>query len=60
MRYLAGLYAFSQGVTLTIANNNTVWALNNANDAKNWPEGGELDIIEGQNDAQRNLFAAHT
>ncbi|KAK6085904.1 mixed-linked glucanase [Seiridium cupressi] len=33
------------------------WAVNNEG---NWPVGGEFDIIEGQNDAERNLFAAHT
>lgn len=32
------------------------WALNNNGD---WPVGGEIDIVEGQNDAQRNVFAAH-
>ncbi|ETS83011.1 hypothetical protein PFICI_04887 [Pestalotiopsis fici W106-1] len=33
------------------------WALNNNGD---WPVGGEIDIIEGQNGAQTNIFAAHT
>ncbi|KAF2962838.1 hypothetical protein GQX73_g10731 [Xylaria multiplex] len=33
------------------------WALNNEGD---WPTGGEVDIIEGANTAQRNLFSAHT
>ncbi|KAF7535884.1 hypothetical protein G7054_g5017 [Neopestalotiopsis clavispora] len=33
------------------------WALNNNGD---WPVGGEIDIIEGQNDAQTNIFVAHT
>ncbi|TGJ84506.1 hypothetical protein E0Z10_g4277 [Xylaria hypoxylon] len=33
------------------------WAFNNEG---NWPAGGEVDIIEGANTAQRNLFSAHT
>ncbi|KAI0541104.1 glycoside hydrolase family 16 protein [Xylaria digitata] len=33
------------------------WAFNNEGD---WPTGGEVDIIEGANTAQRNLFSAHT
>ncbi|KAI1853269.1 hypothetical protein JX266_001975 [Neoarthrinium moseri] len=36
------------------------WALNNADNGIHWPVGGELDIIEGQNDVRSNLFAAHT
>ncbi|KAH8197118.1 hypothetical protein TruAng_008723 [Truncatella angustata] len=35
------------------------WALNNQY-GNVWPTGGEIDIIEGQNDAETNLFAAHT
>ncbi|KAI0523681.1 glycoside hydrolase family 16 protein [Xylaria bambusicola] len=33
------------------------WAFNNAG---HWPAGGEVDIIEGANRAQKNLFTAHT
>ncbi|KAI1281168.1 glycoside hydrolase family 16 protein [Xylaria sp. FL0933] len=33
------------------------WAFNNAG---NWPSGGEVDIIEGANTAEKNLFSAHT
>ncbi|GAW14380.1 hypothetical protein ANO14919_037820 [Xylariales sp. No.14919] len=33
------------------------WAFNNGGD---WPIGGEVDVIEGANTAQRNLFSAHT
>ncbi|KAI3331338.1 glycoside hydrolase family 16 protein [Ustulina deusta] len=33
------------------------WAFNNEG---HWPTGGEVDIIEGANTAQRNLFSAHT
>ncbi|KAJ3561480.1 hypothetical protein NPX13_g8928 [Xylaria arbuscula] len=33
------------------------WAFNNEGQ---WPDGGEVDIIEGANTAQRNLFSAHT
>ncbi|KAI0593865.1 glycoside hydrolase family 16 protein [Biscogniauxia sp. FL1348] len=36
------------------------WAFNNQDDGEDWPVGGELDIIEGANTAQRNLFSAHT
>ncbi|KAI3322189.1 concanavalin A-like lectin/glucanase domain-containing protein [Xylariaceae sp. AK1471] len=36
------------------------WALNNEENGVFWPKGGELDIIEGANTAQRNLFSAHT
>ncbi|KAI1102166.1 glycoside hydrolase family 16 protein [Jackrogersella minutella] len=36
------------------------WAFNNQDDGSNWPEGGELEIIEGANTADRNLFSAHT
>ncbi|OTA81131.1 glycoside hydrolase family 16 protein [Hypoxylon sp. CO27-5] len=36
------------------------WAFNNQNDGADWPVGGELEIIEGANTAQRNLFSAHT
>ncbi|KAI0160412.1 glycoside hydrolase family 16 protein [Xylariaceae sp. FL1272] len=35
------------------------WAFNNQDDGTLWPVGGELDIIEGANTAQRNLFSAH-
>ncbi|KAI5866784.1 concanavalin A-like lectin/glucanase domain-containing protein [Durotheca rogersii] len=35
------------------------WAFNNQ-DGTTWPEGGELEIIEGANNAHRNLFSAHT
>ncbi|KAI1491874.1 glycoside hydrolase family 16 protein [Biscogniauxia mediterranea] len=35
------------------------WAFNNQ-DVEAWPTGGELDIIEGANTAERNLFSAHT
>ncbi|KAI1810616.1 glycoside hydrolase family 16 protein [Poronia punctata] len=38
------------------------WAFNNygnENDTS-WPKGGELDIVEGANTAQRNLISAHT
>ncbi|KAI5922598.1 glycoside hydrolase family 16 protein [Camillea tinctor] len=36
------------------------WAFNNQDDGENWPMGGEVDIIEGANTAERNLFSAHT
>ncbi|KAI1130546.1 glycoside hydrolase family 16 protein [Nemania abortiva] len=36
------------------------WAVNNHEDGSFWPTGGEIDIIEGANTAQRNLFSAHT
>ncbi|KAI1381921.1 glycoside hydrolase family 16 protein [Hypoxylon crocopeplum] len=36
------------------------WAFNNEDNGAHWPTGGELDIIEGANTAQRNLFSAHT
>ncbi|KAI0008572.1 glycoside hydrolase family 16 protein [Xylariaceae sp. FL0662B] len=36
------------------------WAFNNADDGANWPVGGEVEIIEGANTVQRNLFSAHT
>ncbi|KAI0841828.1 glycoside hydrolase family 16 protein [Hypoxylon sp. FL0890] len=36
------------------------WAFNNQDEGANWPVGGELEIIEGANTAQRNLFSAHT
>lgn len=26
----------------------------------NWPDGGEIDIIEGANMAYRNIISAHT
>ncbi|KAI1393936.1 glycoside hydrolase family 16 protein [Hypoxylon trugodes] len=35
------------------------WAFNNQEGVE-WPVGGELEIIEGANTAQRNLFSAHT
>ncbi|KAI1461555.1 glycoside hydrolase family 16 protein [Annulohypoxylon moriforme] len=36
------------------------WAFNNQHDGEDWPVGGELEIIEGANTAERNLFSAHT
>ncbi|KAI0429856.1 glycoside hydrolase family 16 protein [Xylaria sp. FL1042] len=33
------------------------WAFNNAG---HWPSGGEVNIIEGANTAEKNLFSAHT
>ncbi|KAI1264204.1 glycoside hydrolase family 16 protein [Xylariaceae sp. FL1019] len=36
------------------------WAFNDQDDGTLWPAGGEVDIIEGANTAQRNLFSAHT
>ncbi|KAI0470160.1 glycoside hydrolase family 16 protein [Xylaria cf. heliscus] len=36
------------------------WAFNNEANGWLWPIGGEIDIIEGANTAQRNLFSAHT
>ncbi|KAJ8123615.1 hypothetical protein O1611_g9548 [Lasiodiplodia mahajangana] len=36
------------------------WAVNNHEDGSFWPTGGEIDIVEGANTAQRNLFSAHT
>ncbi|KAI0176071.1 concanavalin A-like lectin/glucanase domain-containing protein [Hypoxylon sp. FL1284] len=36
------------------------WAFNNQNNGMNWPEGGEVEIIEGANTAQRNLYSTHT
>ncbi|KAI1756956.1 glycoside hydrolase family 16 protein [Xylaria castorea] len=36
------------------------WAFNNEDDGSLWPTGGEIDIIEGANTAERNLFSAHT
>ncbi|OTB03720.1 glycoside hydrolase family 16 protein [Hypoxylon sp. CI-4A] len=36
------------------------WAFNNQDDGSQWPAGGEVEIIEGANTAQRNLFSAHT
>ncbi|OTB15644.1 glycoside hydrolase family 16 protein [Daldinia sp. EC12] len=36
------------------------WAFNNEDDGTEWPSGGELEIIEGANTAQRNLYSAHT
>ncbi|KAI1821533.1 concanavalin A-like lectin/glucanase domain-containing protein [Xylaria intraflava] len=38
----------------------TFWAFNNQENGSLWPMGGELDIIEGANTAQRNLFSSHT
>ncbi|KAH7035419.1 concanavalin A-like lectin/glucanase domain-containing protein [Microdochium trichocladiopsis] len=34
------------------------WAFNNNTDA--WPKGGEIGIVEGANNAIRNLYSAHT
>ncbi|XXG94258.1 hypothetical protein Hte_000512 [Hypoxylon texense] len=36
------------------------WAFNNQENGTNWPEGGEIEIIEGANTVQRNLYSAHT
>ncbi|KAI1761104.1 concanavalin A-like lectin/glucanase domain-containing protein [Hypoxylon sp. FL1150] len=36
------------------------WAFNNQDNGTNWPEGGEIEIIEGANTVQRNLYSAHT
>ncbi|KAI0117085.1 glycoside hydrolase family 16 protein [Daldinia grandis] len=36
------------------------WAFNNEDNGAEWPSGGELDIIDGANTAQRNLYSAHT
>ncbi|KAI1185740.1 concanavalin A-like lectin/glucanase domain-containing protein [Nemania serpens] len=36
------------------------WAFNNIENGSFWPTGGEINIIEGANTAQRNLFSAHT
>ncbi|KAI2635392.1 concanavalin A-like lectin/glucanase domain-containing protein [Xylaria nigripes] len=36
------------------------WAFNNQENGTSWPAGGEVDIIEGANTAQRNLFSGHT
>ncbi|KAI8954064.1 glycoside hydrolase family 16 protein [Xylaria longipes] len=36
------------------------WAFNNEEDGTHWPTGGEIDIIEGANTAETNLFSAHT
>ncbi|KAI8632159.1 glycoside hydrolase family 16 protein [Xylariaceae sp. FL1651] len=36
------------------------WAFNNEDNGALWPIGGEIDIIEGANTAQRNLMSAHT
>ncbi|KAI2782453.1 glycoside hydrolase family 16 protein [Daldinia loculata] len=36
------------------------WAFNNQDNGAEWPSGGELDIIDGANTAQRNLYSAHT
>ncbi|XDG07103.1 hypothetical protein ABKA04_006718 [Annulohypoxylon sp. FPYF3050] len=36
------------------------WAFNNQQNGTDWPTGGELEIIEGANTAERNLFSAHT
>ncbi|KAI0852586.1 glycoside hydrolase family 16 protein [Daldinia vernicosa] len=36
------------------------WAFNNQENGAEWPSGGELDIIDGANTAQRNLYSAHT
>ncbi|KAI1207953.1 glycoside hydrolase family 16 protein [Annulohypoxylon truncatum] len=36
------------------------WAFNNQHNGTDWPLGGELEIIEGANTAERNLFSAHT
>ncbi|KAI0555480.1 glycoside hydrolase family 16 protein [Xylaria curta] len=36
------------------------WAFNNQKNGSLWPVGGEIDIIEGANTAERNLFSAHT
>ncbi|KAI1093551.1 glycoside hydrolase family 16 protein [Rostrohypoxylon terebratum] len=36
------------------------WAFNNQQNGTDWPVGGELEIIEGANTADRNLFSAHT
>ncbi|KAI1177447.1 glycoside hydrolase family 16 protein [Nemania sp. FL0916] len=35
------------------------WAFNNEN-GTSWPTGGEIDIIDGANTAQSNMFSAHT
>lgn len=37
-----------------------VWVFNNQENGTNWPEGGEIEIIEGANTVQRNLYSAHT
>ncbi|KAI1147826.1 glycoside hydrolase family 16 protein [Nemania diffusa] len=36
------------------------WAFNNDENGSHWPTGGEIDIIQGANTAQRNLISAHT
>ncbi|KAI2469875.1 glycoside hydrolase family 16 protein [Annulohypoxylon bovei var. microspora] len=36
------------------------WAFNNQHNGTDWPVGGELEIIEGANTAERNLISAHT
>ncbi|KAI2623511.1 glycoside hydrolase family 16 protein [Hypomontagnella submonticulosa] len=36
------------------------WAFNNQDNTGDSPAGGEIDIIEGANTAQRNLYSAHT
>ncbi|KAI1324169.1 glycoside hydrolase family 16 protein [Xylariaceae sp. FL0255] len=36
------------------------WAFNDQDGGALWPMGGEVDIIEGANTAQRNLISAHT
>ncbi|GAW26306.1 putative glycoside hydrolase family 16 protein [Rosellinia necatrix] len=38
----------------------TFWTFNSEGNGSFWPKGGEVDIIEGANTAQRNLFSAHT
>ncbi|EMR61696.1 putative endo- -beta- protein [Eutypa lata UCREL1] len=36
------------------------WAFDNEDGGANYPAGGEVDIIEGANAAERNLISAHT
>ncbi|KAI0203770.1 hypothetical protein F4808DRAFT_476169 [Astrocystis sublimbata] len=36
------------------------WAFNDVDNGKPWYTGGEIDIIEGANTAERNLYSAHT
>lgn len=42
-----------------MTDNSPVWAFNEK-DSASYPAGGEVDIIEGANTAERNLISAHT
>ncbi|TRX93114.1 hypothetical protein FHL15_005982 [Xylaria flabelliformis] len=52
--------AFTHGLFIADFAHMPIWAFNNEKNGSLWPVGGEIDIIEGANTAERNLFSAHT